>query len=101
LGGVRVGLLTTLGVGVGFFCPTPKVKLDHFLHHTPELGNPVEMVQFLLNLLLKQIFLAVHDDLNSFQQPNFIPFMLRSLKFWKGWIRESELGIWESVAVHF
>jgi len=23
LGGVGVGFLTTLGVGVGFFCPTP------------------------------------------------------------------------------
>jgi len=35
LGGV--GFLTTLGVGVGFFCPTPtqEVPLDHFLRHTP------------------------------------------------------------------
>jgi len=57
LGGV--GFLTTLGVGagVGFFCPTPDVRLDHFLHRIP-----VEMVQFLLKLLLKQIFLAVHYD---------------------------------------
>jgi len=44
-----VGFLTTLGVGVGFFRPTstPDVQLDHFLHHTPKLGIPVEMVQFL------------------------------------------------------
>ena len=37
LGGAGVGFLTTLGVGVGFFCPspTPDVQLDHFLHHTP------------------------------------------------------------------
>jgi len=43
------------GVGVGFFCPTPDVQLDYFLHHTPKLGIPLEMVQFLLKLLLKQI----------------------------------------------
>jgi len=66
LGGVRVGFLTTLGfgVGVGFFCPTPNVQVDYFLHHTPKLGIPVEMVQFLLKLLLKQRFLAVHHDLH-------------------------------------
>jgi len=29
--------------------------MDHFLHHTPKLGVPVEMVRFLLKLLLKQI----------------------------------------------
>jgi len=29
-----VGFLTTLGVEVGFFCPTPHVQLDHFLSHT-------------------------------------------------------------------
>jgi len=64
LGGVIVGFLTTLEVGVGFFCTTttPDVQLDHFLHHTPKLGIPVEMVQFLLKLLLKQRFLAVYDD---------------------------------------
>jgi len=41
LGGV--GFLTALGVGVGvgFLRPTPtlEVQLDHFLHHTPKLGN--------------------------------------------------------------
>ena len=64
LGGVGVGFLTTLGVGVGFFCPTPTsdVQLDDFLHHTLKLGIPVEMVRFLLKLLLKQRFLAVHHD---------------------------------------
>jgi len=66
LGGV--GFLTTLGVGVGFFCltPTPDVQLDHFLHHTLKLGIPVEMVQFLLKLLLKQRFLGVHYDFHLF-----------------------------------
>jgi len=62
LGGVGVGFLTTLGVGVGFFCPTLNTHLDHFLHHTPKLGIPVETVQFLLKFLLKQIFLAVYHD---------------------------------------
>ena len=58
LGGV--GFLTTLGVGVGFFCPTPDVQLDNFLHYTPKLGVPVEMVQYLLKLLLKQRILALY-----------------------------------------
>jgi len=58
LGGV--GFLTTLGVGVGFFCPTPDVRLDHFLHHTPKLGIPFEMVHFVLKLLLKQRLSPVH-----------------------------------------
>jgi len=43
LGGVGVGFLTTLGIGVAFFCPTPDVQLDQFLHHTPKLGIPVEI----------------------------------------------------------
>ena len=42
--------------------PTPDVQLDHFLHRTLKLGIPVEMVQFLLKLLLKQSFLVVHHD---------------------------------------
>jgi len=74
-------------MGVEYFCPTPTpdVQLDHFLHHTIKLGIPVEMVQFLLKLLLKQRFLAVHHDFHCFKT-NFITFMLRSLsrKFWKG-----------------
>jgi len=60
LGGVR--FLTTSGVGI--FCPTPDVQLDKSLHHTPKLGIPAEKVQFLLKLLLKQRFLAVHHDLH-------------------------------------
>jgi len=60
LGGV--GFITALGVG--FFCPTPttEVQLDHFLHHTPKLAILVEMVQFHMKSLLKQIFLAVHHN---------------------------------------
>jgi len=72
--------------GSRMFCPTPDVQLDHFLHHTPKLGIPIEMVQLLSKLLLKQRFLAVHHGFHWFYQPNFIPFMLRSwsLKFWNG-----------------
>ena len=44
------------GVGVGFFCPTPDVQLDYFSHYTHKLGISLEMVQFLLKFLLKQIF---------------------------------------------
>jgi len=36
--------------------------LASFLHHTPKLGIPIEMVQFLLKLLLKLRFPAVHHD---------------------------------------
>jgi len=53
--GVGVRFLTTLGIGIGFFCPTLEVQLGHFfLYHTPMLGIPVEMVQILLELLLQQ-----------------------------------------------
>jgi len=37
LGGVGVGFLRTLGVGVGFFSPTPEVQLNNFIHCTPKL----------------------------------------------------------------
>ena len=42
----ELGFLSTWRVEVGFFCPTPipDAQLDHFLHHTPKLGIPVEMV---------------------------------------------------------
>ena len=36
--------------------------IESFLHHPSKLGIPVEMVQFLWKLLLKQRFLAVHHD---------------------------------------
>jgi len=58
----EVGFLTTVGVGVGLFCLTLNVQLDHFLHKTPKLEIPVEMVQFLLKLLLKHRFLAVYHN---------------------------------------
>jgi len=42
------------------FYLTPKVHLDHFLHHTPKLGIPVENMQFFS--LVKQRILAVYHD---------------------------------------
>jgi len=70
----------------GFFCPTPTpdVRLDHFLHHTLKLGIPVEMVQFLLKLLLKQI---------SCCAPRF-PLIL-TVKFHSFYVKESESKILE------
>jgi len=41
--------------GSRIFCPTPGVQLDHFLHQTPKSRVPVEMEQFILKLLLKEI----------------------------------------------
>ena len=66
-----------------------------FLHHTSKLEIPMEMAQFLLNLLLKKRFLSLYHDFHWFHQSNFIPIMLRSRsrKFWKGWSRESESDI--------
>ena len=92
LGGV--GFLTTLGQKN----PTPDVQLD-VLYHTPKSRIPVEIVQFFLKLLLKQISCcaprfpliltaklyslhvkeseilerSVSDDLPSTLQPRFHP----------------------------
>jgi len=40
---------------VGFFWPTPDVRLDHFSHHIPKLGIPIEMVRCLPKLLEREI----------------------------------------------
>ena len=40
-------------VGVFLSDPDSEVQWDHILHHTPKLGIPFEIVQFLLKLLLK------------------------------------------------
>jgi len=89
------------------FCPTPtpEVQLDHFLHHTPKLGIPVEMVQFLLKILLKQRFLAVHYDFHwlliatKLLTAKLHPFMLGvevgSRKLWEGRNLEPESKILE------
>ena len=66
------------------FCPTPtpEIQLDRFVHHTPMLGSPVEMVKFIMKLLLKHIILAVYHDfhwvllLQKSWQPNLIHFIL-------------------------
>jgi len=86
----EVGFLTTLGVGVGvgFFCPTPEVQLDHFLHHAPKLGIPVEMVQFLLKLLLKQRILAVYHDFYWL----LVATKLLSAKLHSVYVMESRVG---------
>ena len=36
--------------------------IEPFLHRSPKVGTPVEMVQFLLKLSLKQIIIAVYHD---------------------------------------
>jgi len=74
------------GSGSRIFCPTPTpdVQLDHFLHHTPKLGIPVEMVQFLLKLLLKQISCCVPR----------LPLILTA-KFHSLYVKESESEIWK------
>ena len=53
--------IPNIGSGSRIFCLTPTlaVQLDQFLHHTPKLGNPVELVHILLKLLLKQISCCV------------------------------------------
>jgi len=60
--GFGIGFLTTPEVGIGFFVRLRMSNWIVFLHHTPKLGIPIEMVQFLLKLLLKQRFLVVHHD---------------------------------------
>ena len=83
--GLRSRISNNTGSRSRIFCPTPEVQLDHFLHHTPKLGIPVEMeivVQFLLKLLLKQI---------SCCAPRF-PLILTD-KFHSLYVKGSE--IWE------
>jgi len=75
LGGV--GFLTILGVGVGFFCPTPDVQLDQLLNRTLNLGIPVEMVVSFETFVETEISCCTSRfPLNL--TANFIPFMLRS-----------------------
>jgi len=75
-----VGFLATVGVGVIFLSNSDsRYPLDHFLNHALKLGIPVEMVQFLLELLLKQI---------SCCAPKF-PFILTD-KFHSLYVKESE-----------
>ena len=80
----EVGFLATLGVGVGFFCPTPDVHLDHFLHHTPKMGSPGEMIQFLLQFVETKISCCAQR----------FPLILRA-KFHSLCVKESESKILE------
>ena len=89
LGEVGVGFLTTLEVGVRFFCPTPIRKSSGItiIHHTPKFGIPVDMVQFLLKLLLKQKILVVYHDFHWLLiATKFLTAKLHSL-----YVRESEI----------
>jgi len=66
------------------FLSHSEVQLDHFSHHTPKLGIPVEMVQFFLKLLLKQL---------SCCAPHF-PLILTA-KLYSLYVKESESEILE------
>ena len=83
--GVGFGFLTTLGVGFLCLTATPDVRLDHFLHHTPKSGIPVEMVQFLLKLA---------ETVISCCAPRF-PLILTA-EFHSLFVEESESEILES-----
>jgi len=65
---------------------TPEVQSDHFLHHTPKLGIPAEMIQFLLKLLLKQRFLAVYHRFRRL----LIATKLLTVKLYSLYVKESE-----------
>ena len=82
----EVGFLATLGVGVGFFCPTPNAQVDHFLHHTPKMGILGKMIQFLLQFVETIIPSCVPRFPLILSQ---ISFILWSRKFWK--FAESEI----------
>jgi len=77
--GAAVGFLTTLGVESDFFVRLGYI-IGSFLHHTPKLRIPVEMIQFLLKLLFNLMCTTISTDFNS--QISY-PFMLRSRKFGK------------------
>ena len=63
LGGVEVGFIATLGVGIGFSCPTPTQKSNWILFTSQsEVEIPVETEQFLLKRLSDQRFPAVNHD---------------------------------------
>jgi len=88
-----VWFLTTLGVGVGYFIRLRLRKskwITFASFSSPKLRIPVELVQFLMKLLLKQRILAVYHDFHwvlvatKFMVAKlFIHFVLRSRKFWK------------------
>ena len=86
MGGVGVGLLTTLGVGVGFFCPTP----------TPD----VQLNHFYIRLLNREFLLKWYNTFETFVETEFscciprFPLILTA-KFHSLCVKESELEILE------
>ena len=93
----EVGFLTTLGVG--FFCPSPDVQLDHFLNHILKLGIPcwngiVSFETFVeteisccaprLPLIVAVKFHSLYVE-ESESGVGFLERLSRSSKFWDGW----------------
>ena len=67
--------------------------IGSLLHHTPKLGIPVDPVQFLMKLLLKQRILAVfHDFHRVLVATKFLVAKLHSL-----YVKESGLEILEKL----
>jgi len=85
-----VWFLTTLGFGIGFFFPTPEVQLDHFYSTLLSWEFLLNRYNFLWNFCWNREFLlctTISTECYLLQNswpPNFIHFMLRSRKFWKG-----------------
>ena len=73
------------------FCPTPDVQLDHFLHHTPTLGIPVEMVTFSFETFVETEI--------SCCAPRF-PLIL-TVKFHSLYVKESGVGNFGKVGVGY
>ena len=42
------------------FCPTPEVQMNHFLHHTPKLGIPIECYYFFWNFYWNRSLAVYH-----------------------------------------
>ena len=72
-----------IGLGVGYFCPTPTpdVQLDHFLHHTPKLGIPVEYGTTYFETFVETEI--------SFRLPRFQ--LILTAKFHSHCVKESEI----------
>jgi len=71
------------------------ISIASFLHHTLKLGIPVEMVQFLMKLLLKQRILAMYYDFHCvLVATKFVTVKLHSL-----YVKESGVGNFGKVGV--
>ena len=65
-GWIRSRIPNNTGSQSRIFLSDSGCPIGSFFHHTSKLRIPVERVQFLLKLLLKQRFLAVHHDFHWF-----------------------------------